>query len=35
MITKDAKCSREIKSRISVAKAAFDKKKSVSPVNWT
>jgi len=29
MITKDAKCSREIKSRIAVAKAAFDKKKSL------
>jgi hypothetical protein len=27
MITKDAKCSREIKSRIAVAKAAIDKKK--------
>jgi hypothetical protein len=27
MVTKDAKCSREIKSRIAVAKATIDKKK--------
>jgi len=27
MITKDARCTCEIKSRVSVANAAFDKKK--------
>jgi hypothetical protein len=27
MITKDARCTREIKSRVSMANAAFDKKK--------
>jgi hypothetical protein len=27
MITNDARCTREIKSRIAIAKAAFNKKK--------
>jgi hypothetical protein len=29
MITNDARCTREIKSRIAVAKAAFNKKKTL------
>jgi hypothetical protein len=29
MITNDARCTREIKSRISMAKAAFNKKKNL------
>jgi hypothetical protein len=29
MITNDARCTREIKSRIAMAKAAFDKKKTL------
>jgi hypothetical protein len=29
MITDDARCTREIKSRISIAKAAFNMKKTV------
>jgi hypothetical protein len=29
MITSDARCTREIKSRISMAKAAFNKKKNL------
>jgi hypothetical protein len=35
MITNDARCAREIKSRIAMAKAAFNKKKNLSPANWT
>jgi hypothetical protein len=35
MITSDARCTREIKSRIAMAKAAFNKKKIFSPANWT
>jgi hypothetical protein len=35
MITNDARCTREIKSRITMAKAAFKKKKKFSPANWT
>jgi hypothetical protein len=34
MIINYSRCTREIKFRISVAKAAF-KKKSFSPANWT
>ena len=34
MITNDARCTREIKSRIAMAKATFDKKKTYSPCNW-
>jgi hypothetical protein len=33
VITNDAKCIREIKSRIGLAKAAFSRKKSLT--NWT
>jgi hypothetical protein len=29
MITKDARCTREIKARVAVAKAAFNKKKTL------
>jgi hypothetical protein len=29
MITNDARCTREIKARIAVAKAAFNKKKTL------
>jgi hypothetical protein len=35
MITNDARCTCEIKSRIAMAKAAFKKKKVLSPAIWT
>jgi hypothetical protein len=35
MITNDARCTREIKSRIALAKAAFNKRRIFSPANWT
>jgi hypothetical protein len=35
VITNDARCTRDIKSRIAIAKAAFNKKKILSPTNWT
>jgi hypothetical protein len=35
MITNYARFTREIKSRIAVAKAAFNKTKRSSPENWT
>jgi hypothetical protein len=35
MITNDARCTRGIKYRIAMAKAAFNKKKIFSPANWT
>jgi hypothetical protein len=31
MITNDARCTREIKARIAIAKAAFNKKKTLFP----
>jgi hypothetical protein len=34
MITNDARCTREIKSRIAMAKATFNKKTTLSPANW-
>lgn len=34
MITNDAKCTSEIKFRIAIVKAAFNKQKTFSPVNW-
>jgi hypothetical protein len=39
-ITKEAhggfeRCTRKIKSRTAIAKAAFNKKKTFSPANWT
>jgi hypothetical protein len=34
MITNDARCTREIKSRTATAKAAFNKKKAFSIANW-
>jgi hypothetical protein len=35
MITNDARCTREIKSRIATAKVAFSRKKnSFSAANW-
>jgi hypothetical protein len=34
MITNDARCTREIKSRIAMAKSALNKKKTLSPANW-
>jgi hypothetical protein len=33
MITNDARCTREIKARIAVAKAAFNKKKTLFTAN--
>jgi hypothetical protein len=33
MITNDARCTREIKARIAMAKAAFNKKELSSPAN--
>jgi len=33
-ITNDARCTCEIKSRISIAKATFTKKNTASPPNW-
>jgi hypothetical protein len=35
VITNDAGCTREIKSRIAMAKGAFNKKKIFSPANWS
>jgi hypothetical protein len=35
MTTNDARCTRAIKSRIAMAKATFNKKKNLSPANWT
>jgi hypothetical protein len=35
MTTNDARCTREMKYRIAMAKAAFNKKKLFSPANWT
>jgi hypothetical protein len=34
MITNDARCTREIKSRIAMAKAAFNKKKTKLDLNF-
>jgi hypothetical protein len=35
LITNDARCSRYSKSRSAMAKAAFIKKRAISPTNWT
>jgi hypothetical protein len=35
MMINDASCTREIKSRIVMAKAAIDRKKTLSLANWT
>jgi hypothetical protein len=35
MITNAARCTSEIKSRIAIAKAAFNKKKTLFPAIWT
>jgi hypothetical protein len=35
LVTSDARCTREIKSMIAMAKAAFNKKETFSPANWT
>ena len=35
MLTDDGICTCEIKSRIAMAKAAFNKKKNFLPANWT
>jgi len=35
MLTDNGRCTCEIKSRISMAKAAFDKKKKLLPANLT
>ena len=35
MITNDATCTREIKSRISMVKVAFSRKKNLFTANWT
>ena len=35
IITNYARCTREIKSKTTMAKAAFIKKKTFSPTNWT
>ena len=36
MLTEDGRCTCEIKSRIAMAKAAFNKKKNLfTPANWT
>jgi hypothetical protein len=34
-ITNDARCTSEIQSRIALAKAAFNSKKTLSAANWT
>jgi hypothetical protein len=34
MITNDARCTRGIKTKIALAKAAFNKKRPFSPTNW-
>jgi len=35
ILTNDGRCTSEIKSRIAMAKAAFSKKKTLLPANWT
>ena len=35
MLTNGGRCTCEIKSRIAMAKAAFHKKKTFLPANWT
>jgi hypothetical protein len=35
IITNDARCTCEIKSRIAITKAAFSKKKTFSQANWS
>jgi len=37
LLTNDGRCTRtcEIKSRIAMAKAAFSKKRTLLPANWT
>ena len=35
MLTNDGKCTCEMKSRISMAKAAFNRKKKLLPAHWT
>ena len=35
MISVDARCAREIKSRIGMAKAAFNRRMLLSPAKWT
>jgi hypothetical protein len=35
MITNDARCTREIKSKIAITKAAFQQKKNLSPTYYT
>jgi hypothetical protein len=35
MLTNDTRCTPEIKFRIAMAKAAFNRKKTFSPANWT
>jgi hypothetical protein len=35
MITNAARCTREIKSRIAMAKAVLTRKRTFSPANWT
>jgi hypothetical protein len=35
VITNDARCTREIKSRIIMGKVAFNKRKAFSSANWT
>jgi len=35
MITNNERCTREVKYRIAMTKAAFNKKKIFSPANWT
>ena len=35
MLTDDGRCTCEIKSRLAMARAAFNKKKNFLPANWT
>jgi len=35
MLTNDGRCTREIKCRIAIVKAAFNKKKTLLSANWT
>jgi hypothetical protein len=35
MLTDDGRCTCKINSRIAMAKAEFNKKKNLLPVNWT
>jgi hypothetical protein len=35
MLTNDGRCTCEIKSRIAVARAAFNNKRAVLPAKWT